>query len=94
MKKEREDWLRLYHKTLKGIEVMIDVQRIVKDIKKMAEETNTMIMEMNVKIIDDGLDFYFLLFILFYFVLFSFIFLFLEQLRLGFISHAVTSVTN
>ena len=46
MKKEREDWLRLYHKTLKGIEVMIDVQRIVKDIKKMAEETNTMIMEM------------------------------------------------
>jgi len=46
MKKEREDWLRLYHKTLKGIEAMIDVQRIVKDIKKMAEEMNTMIMEM------------------------------------------------
>jgi len=38
MKKEREDWLRLYHKTLKGIETMIDVQRIGKDIKKMAEK--------------------------------------------------------
>ena len=46
MKKEREDWTRLYHKTLKGIEAMIDVQRIVKDMKKMAEETNMMIMEM------------------------------------------------
>jgi len=45
MKKEREDWTRLYHKTLKGIEAMIDVQRIVKDMKKMAEETNTMITE-------------------------------------------------
>ena len=38
MKREREDWLRLYHKTLKGIETMIDVQR-------MAEEANTTIME-------------------------------------------------
>jgi len=46
IKKEREDWLRLYHKTLKGIEAMINVQRIVKDMKKMAEETNTMITEM------------------------------------------------
>ena len=31
---------------LKGIEVMIDVQRIVKDLKKIVEETNTMITEM------------------------------------------------
>ena len=45
MKREREDWLRLYHKTLKGIETMIDVQRMVKDIKRMAEEANTMITE-------------------------------------------------
>ena len=34
-----------YHKTLKGIETMIDVQRMVKDIKRMAEEANTMITE-------------------------------------------------
>ena len=45
MKKEREDWSRLYHKMLKGIEAMIDIQRIVKDMKKMVEEINTMITE-------------------------------------------------
>jgi len=45
MKREREDWMRLYHKTLKGTETMIDVQKIVKDMK-MAEEANTTIMEM------------------------------------------------
>jgi len=45
MKKERKDWMRLYHKTLKGIEIMIDMQRMVKDIKRMAEESNTTIIE-------------------------------------------------
>jgi len=45
MKREREDWSRLYHKTLKRLEMMINVQRMVKDIKRMAEEVNTMITE-------------------------------------------------
>ena len=45
MKKEREDWMRLYHKTLKGIEVMIDVQRMLKDMKKIAEEMSTTVTE-------------------------------------------------
>ena len=45
MKREQEDWSRLYHKTLKGIEMMIDIQRITKDIKKLAEEANTTITE-------------------------------------------------
>ena len=45
MKREREDWTRLYHKTLKGIEVMIDVQRILKDLKKLAKEANMTITE-------------------------------------------------
>jgi len=45
MKREREDWSRLYHKILKGLETMIDIQRMVKDIKKLAEEANTMITE-------------------------------------------------
>jgi len=31
---------------LKGIEVMIDVQRMMKDIKKIAEETSMTVMEM------------------------------------------------
>jgi len=38
--------MRLYHKTLKGIEVMINVQRMMKDMKKIAEETNTTMTEM------------------------------------------------
>ena len=46
MKKEREDWMRLYHKTLKGIEAMIDVQQMMKDMKKIAEETNTIMTKM------------------------------------------------
>ena len=46
MKKEREDWTRLYHKTLKGIKAMIDIQRMMKDMKKIAEETNTTVTEM------------------------------------------------
>ena len=45
MKREREDWERLYHKTLKGIEAMIDVQRAMKDMKKLAEEAGTTIAE-------------------------------------------------
>jgi len=45
MKREREDWSRLYHKTLKGLEMMIDIQRMVKNIKKLAEEANTILTE-------------------------------------------------
>ena len=45
MKREREDWMRLYHKTLKGLETMIDVQRMAKDIKKLAKEANTILTE-------------------------------------------------
>jgi len=47
----------------------------------------------NVKIVDGGLYFISAFhFIFFFFFLFNF--LFLEQLGLGFISHAVTSITN
>jgi len=46
MKKEREDWSRMYHKTLKGIEAMINVQRAIKDMKKLAEEAGTTIAEL------------------------------------------------
>jgi len=46
MKREREDWSRSYHKTLKGIEAMIDVQRAIKDMKKLAEEAGTTIAEL------------------------------------------------
>ena len=46
MKREREDWIRLYHKMLKEIKAMIDVQRMIKDMKKIAEETSMTVMEM------------------------------------------------
>ena len=56
MKKEREDWSRLYHKTLKGIEAMIDVQRMLKNIKKIAEETSTTVAEMEGTILSASIN--------------------------------------
>ena len=32
MKEERNDWTKMYHKILKGLEAMIDVQKQVRDI--------------------------------------------------------------
>ena len=46
MKEERNNWTKMYYKTLKGLEAMIDVQKQVRDMMKMAAETNTTIMEM------------------------------------------------
>jgi len=46
MKKERENWERMYHKTLKGLEAMIDVQRVMKNIKKLVEKASTTVVEM------------------------------------------------
>jgi len=45
MKREREDWSRLYYKTLKGLETMIDMHGLVKNIKELAEEANTIMTE-------------------------------------------------
>ena len=56
MKREREDWERLYHKTLKGIEAMIDVQKAVKDMKKIAEEAGTTVAEMEGTILMASID--------------------------------------
>ena len=46
IKKEREDLMRLYHKTLKEIEAMTDIQKMWKNMKKIAEETSTTVMKM------------------------------------------------
>ena len=45
MKRERENWERTYHKTLKGLKVIIDVQMIMKDMKRLAEETSITVVE-------------------------------------------------
>ena len=46
MKKEQKDWTRTYYKILKGLEVIIDIQRMMKDIKKIIGKANMMITEM------------------------------------------------
>ena len=46
MKEERNNWMKMYHKILKRLETMIDVQRQVKYIMKIVAETNTTITEM------------------------------------------------
>jgi len=56
MKREREDWERLYHKTLKGIEAMIDIQRVMKNIKKLAGEAGTTVAEMEGNILMASID--------------------------------------
>jgi len=45
LKEERKDWTRIYHKTLKEIDVIIDMQRQVRDMMKIAAEANIMITE-------------------------------------------------
>ena len=45
-KKEHNDQTKLYHKMLKGLKAMINIQRQVQDMVKIAEETNTTITEM------------------------------------------------
>ena len=46
MKEERKDWTRIYHKMLKRLEVMIDMQKQVKDLMKITVEANMIITEM------------------------------------------------
>ena len=46
LKMERDNWIRLYHKTLKRIKAIINIQKQVKDMMKIAEETNMTIIEM------------------------------------------------
>jgi len=46
MKKKQDNWTKLYYKMLQGIETMIGVQKIVRDMKKIAEVANTTVMVM------------------------------------------------
>ena len=46
MKKEWDNWTKTYHKTLKGLKAIIDVQRQVKDMIKIAVEANMTITKM------------------------------------------------
>ena len=77
--------------------------KCVKDVQKFLELANYyrwfiegFTMVASVKTVDSGLHLFLFSLFCFIFSFFSFLFyfLFLEQLRLGVISHAVTSVTN
>jgi len=56
MKKEWEDWMRTYHKTLKGLETMFNVQRMMKNIKKIAGEANITVTEMERSILSASIN--------------------------------------
>ena len=55
-KKEWDDWTRLYHKTLKGLEAMIDVQKQVQDMMKIAGEANMTITEIEETILKASIN--------------------------------------
>ena len=46
MKAEQDNWMRLYHKILKGLEAIIDIQEQVKNMMKIAGEMNMTITKM------------------------------------------------
>ena len=46
LKEEHNDRSKLYYKMLKGLEAMINVQKQIWDIMKIAEEANTTVTEM------------------------------------------------
>ena len=53
---ERDDWTRLYHKTLKELKTMINIQKEVWNMMKIAEETNTTVMEMKKTILKASIN--------------------------------------
>jgi len=55
-KNKWNDWTRIYHKTLKGLETMIDVQKQVWDIIKIAEEANATITEIEETILKTSIN--------------------------------------
>ena len=56
MKDKRNDWVKTYHKMLKGLEAMIDVQKQIKDMTKIAAEANTTITEMEDSILKASIN--------------------------------------
>jgi len=55
-KLEQDDWTKLYYKMLKEIKTMINVQRQVWEIMKIAKETNMIIMEMKETILKANIN--------------------------------------
>ena len=56
MKNKRNNWTKTYYKMLKGLEVMIDVQKQIENMMKIATETNMMITEMKDSILKASIN--------------------------------------
>ena len=56
MKNKRNNQMKIYYKMLKGLEAMINVQRQIKDMMKIAAETNTTIIEMEDSILKASIN--------------------------------------
>jgi len=56
LKEEHNDWSKLYHKTLKDLEAMIDVQKQIQDMMKIAEKVNMTVIEMEGTILNTSID--------------------------------------
>ena len=56
MKNERKDWMKTYHKMLKGLEAMIDMQKQIKDITKIVAEANMTIIEIEDSILKASIN--------------------------------------
>ena len=56
MKDKRNDWMKIYHKTLKGLETMINIQRQIKDMMKIAAKTNMTITEIEDSILKASIN--------------------------------------
>ena len=55
-KKKQDDWTQLYYKILKELETMIDMQKQVREMIKIAEEANTMITEIEGTILNASIN--------------------------------------
>jgi len=56
LKEEHNDWSKLYHKTLKDLEAMIDVQKQIQDMMKIAEKVSMTVIEMEGTILNASID--------------------------------------
>jgi len=56
MKKEQKDWTKAYHKMLKELKAMINVQRMMKNIKKIAGKANITITEIEGSILSASIN--------------------------------------
>ena len=51
LNKEKKDWTKKYHKIIRGIETMVDIQLQLQNIIKLAEVANTQLAKIETTIL-------------------------------------------